>query len=450
MAAINLHTLYKHRPCPAYKNSGIDWLGKIPVHWITLKLKRIANISYGIGTELDRTISTGIPIISLPNVLIDGNLNLQEVAFSGIIEENIEKSLILQNGDLLFNWRNGSSEHVGKTAVFYSNDKYTHVSFLLRIRFDYTLYSSNYFHQFINNLRYTGFFKSVKAGVNNTFNQSELRELYVICPPLPEQNAIAAFLDHETARLDALIEKKQRLIDLLREKRAALITRAVTKGLNPAAPMKDSGIEWLGEIPEGWEVKKVKYIALVNNKELPELTYQDFEFQYIDISSVDNIGNYISNTLTFKEAPSRARRCVKIGDTILSTVRTYLKAISFITNNADTIIVSTGFAVFQPIYLFPKYLFRLAQSEYFIQKVVALSNGVSYPAITPFELKNIKIPIPPYLEQRAIAEYLDYETAKIDNLVGKIQASIEKLQEYRAALISAAVTGKIDVREMVE
>jgi len=277
----------KHKPYPAYKDSGIDWLGEIPENWKTLKLKKIAKISYGIGTELDRTINTGIPIISLPNVLIDGILDLEDVAFTGISEENIDKSLLLKKGDLLFNWRNGSTEHVGKTALFNSNKKFTHVSFLLRIRFDSIIQSPNYFHQFINNLRYTGFFQSVKAGVNNTFNQSELRELYVICPPLPEQRAIAVYLDRETTKLDNLIGKKQRIIELLREKRAALITRAVTKGLNPDAPLKDSGIDWLGEIPVGWEVKRLKYVSKIRNSNVDKKSnkneYKVYLCNYIDV-----------------------------------------------------------------------------------------------------------------------------------------------------------------------
>jgi len=169
----------------------------------------------------------------------------------------------------------------------------------------------------------------------------------------------------------------------------------------------------------------------------------------VDISSVDSTGVILdTQEMHFENAPSRARRKVQQGDTIISTVRTYLKAIAFINDPPENSIVSTGFAVLRPKpELAPKYLWRLVQSQGFVDTVVANSEGIGYPAIAPTRLAELPVWIPPLFEQRAIAAYLDRETAKIDAAVDEIETGITQLEEYRTALISAAVTGKIDVRQ---
>jgi type I restriction enzyme S subunit len=270
-----------------------------------------------------------------------------------------------------------------------------------------------------------------------------------LVPPLNEQQAIASFLDRETARIDMLIQKKQRQIELLQEKRSALISHAVTKGLDPNAKMKDSGIEWLGEIPAHWEVRRLKYTASINDEALSETTDPDYEFVYVDISSVDAAKGVVATEVyRFEDAPLRARRIVRDGDTIVSTVRTYLRAIAPIRDPDDNLIVSTGFAVVRPRKLDSGYLSYALRSPFFVETVVSRSTGVSYPAINAPEVGNIGVSIPPLDEQCAIASFLDRETARIDALTEKINQSIETLHEYRVALISAAVTGKIDVRTM--
>ncbi|MDP2643912.1 MAG: restriction endonuclease subunit S [Desulfobacterales bacterium] len=214
----------------------------------------------------------------------------------------------------------------------------------------------------------------------------------------------------------------------------------------PAYPhYRPSGIEWLGDVPEHWELRRLKYSASINDEALPETTDPDYEFVYVDIGSVDAAkGIVATETYRFEDAPSRARRIVRDGDTIVSTVRTYLRAIAPIRDPNDNMIVSTGFAVVRPRKLDSGYLSYALRSPFFVETVVSCSTGVSYPAINAPEVGNIGVTIPPLDEQRAIAAFLDRETARIDTLVGK---SIELLREYRMALISAAVTGKIDMRE---
>jgi type I restriction enzyme, S subunit len=204
---------------------------------------------------------------------------------------------------------------------------------------------------------------------------------------------------------------------------------------------KNSGVEWLGAVPEHWEVKRVKYKATINDEALPETTAPDYEMLYVDISSVDPvIGIVQKDPMVFEEAPSRARRIVRDGDTIVSTVRTYLRAIASIKNPEKNLTVSTGFAVIRPRKISSDYLANALHSPSFIEEVVSRSVGVSYPAINASEIGFIKIPNPPPPEQKSIASFLDRETGQIDTLIAKKQRIVELLNEKRTALISRAVT----------
>lgn len=207
------------------------------------------------------------------------------------------------------------------------------------------------------------------------------------------------------------------------------------------AEYRDSGVEWVGEVPVGWEVKPLKFTATINDDTLLENTDPDFEFDYVDIGSVDYVEGISSKeTMIFENAPSRARRIVKLGDTIVSTVRTYLRAIASIREFDKPLIVSTGFAVIRPKTVHSDFLAYLLKASFFVQSVVARSVGVSYPAINASEVGNIFIPVPSKKEQTAVASFLDRETAKIDNLIDKQEQLIELLREKRQAVISHAVT----------
>lgn len=295
------------------------------------------------------------------------------------------------------------------------------------------------------------------AGGQKRVPSSFCKDFPIPLPSVAEQRAITNFLDRGTAKIDALVEKKRTLIERLKEKRTALISRAVTRGLppdearvaglDPHPKLKPSGVEWLDDVPEHWEVKRLKYSASINDEALPETANPGWQISYVDIGNVDAIQG-ITNTeeLMFEDAPSRARRVVREGDTIVSTVRTYLKAIARITASASNTVVSTGFAVIRPRTVNPAFMSYAIRETGFVEAIVARSVGVSYPAINADEIGTLAIPLPPVVEQRAIADFLDHETAEIDQLTTKVETAIERLQEYRTALITTAVTGKIDVQ----
>ncbi len=292
-------------------------------------------------------------------------------------------------------------------------------------------------------------------------SKSEIGSMILPVPPFPQQRAIADHLDRETARLDALVAAKQRLLNLLTEKRQALITCAVTRGIAPGAVMCEWDTPAEGgdhaTVGASGEVsaavlpiqRKLKYLANINGEVLGENTDPDFEILYIDIGNVDSSGKIGEvSVYRFEDSPSRARRRVRDGDVIISTVRTYLQAIAQIQNPPENMIASTGFSVVRPLSKFDaNYCKYVLRDRRFLAEVEKRSVGVSYPAINAIDLANIPVHIHPLVQQRAIADYLDRETAQLDELATKTRKTIALLKERRAAFIAAAVTGQIDVED---
>ena len=209
--------------------------------------------------------------------------------------------------------------------------------------------------------------------------------------------------------------------------------------------MKDSGIEWIGEIPQKWNTKRIKYCMAIDQEKLSEKTDPEYAFQYIDISGVTEYGGIGETTeMTFEKSPSRARMVVRPGDTIISTVRTYLKAVAYIDSLEDHI-CSTGFCVLSPKNdLFPKFAYYVLQSDYVVQKIVSESVGVSYPAISSAEIGDIKIALPEYSKQARIADYLDAKCTEIDALIAAKEKTNALLKERRQSIIYEAVTKGLD------
>jgi type I restriction enzyme S subunit len=270
-----------------------------------------------------------------------------------------------------------------------------------------------------------------------------------IQPPLDEQRLIVRFLDWHGAQTAKLIRAKKRTIALLTEEKQAIIHRAVTRGLDPTVKLKPSGIPWLGDVPDGWEVKPLKFWAAINRRTLSQNTDPDYAFDYLDISCVAT--GYLVSTperMRFESAPSRARRIVLQGDTIISTVRTYLKAIYFVDREWPDLVASTGFAVLTPSSAIDSRFFGFAlQSKAFVDQVVANSVGVAYPAINETRLRSLPLALPSTRdEQIAVIEHLRTATVDFDRAIERTQREIVLIQEFRTRLIADVVTGKLDVR----
>ena len=279
----------------------------------------------------------------------------------------------------------------------------------------------------------------------------DFRRIQVLLPPVEDQRAIAAFLDCETRKIDALITKNEGLIELLQEKRIALITQAVTKGLDPNVPMKDSGVEWLGKIPAHWEVKRLRHIGMA----LIGLTYEPADVVGPDegvlVLRASNVydARIVLEDNVFVKRSIPDRLITKVGD-ILICARSGSRALIGKSAKIDKAFVDLTFGTFMIVFRsnYNDYLFYAFNSTLFnYQSGAFLTSTINQ--LTLSNLNSFTVPVPPAPEQEAIAVFLDRETAKIDALVKKVQEAVQRLKEYRTALISAAVTGKIDVRDEV-
>jgi type I restriction enzyme S subunit len=286
----------------------------------------------------------------------------------------------------------------------------------------------------------------VQATIQN-FSAAKYKDLVLPLPSLPEQRAIAAFLDRETARIDALVEKNERLIELLGEQRTALITRAVTRGLDPAVPMRDSGVEWLGEIPAHWEVKKWRYCCHITEGQVAPDDDRFHERILIAPNHIESGTGRILYTETADEQGAiSGKYLVEPGDIIYSKIRPALNKVCIAGGHwlcsADMYPIAISLKRLQA-----RFLLYFMLSEPFVRLMVDESMRVAMPKINRDKLATCPVIIANPDEQFAIAAFLDRETARIDILVAKVSDAIDRLKELRTVLISAAVTGKIDVRE---
>ena len=300
--------------------------------------------------------------------------------------------------------------------------------------------------------------RSIKQsiGIQNLDKASYLNEVVGI-PPLPEQKTIAGFLDRETAKIDSLVAKKERLIELLQEKRTALISRAVTKGLNPKVPMKDSGVEWLGEMPAHWEMKRLKHLTgKIGSGKTPKggaegyvengimlIRSQNVHFGGLRLTDVAYIDAATDNDMSASR--------VRDGDVLLNITGASLGRCCVARLKGSDANVNQHVCIIRPDPQRddPSFLTYSLESQCLQDQIFNNENGVSRDALNFEQLGGLILAMPAIVEQVDIISYLQQETSKIHALVKKIREAIDRLKEFRAALISAAVTGRIDVREEV-
>ncbi len=443
---------------PKYKASGVEWLGEVPEHWEVKRLKHVAaNIPFAIvdgpfGTQLkaDDYRETGVPLVRISNLSYEGQFSADDLVF---IDERkaleVERSTVLK-GDIVIG-KTGAT--IGKTALFNSFERGIIASSCLKI----TPNKSKLTSRFLLSVIVSGSFQKnlvneSGGSTRDTINITPFGNLPIALPPLPEQTAIAAFLDRETGKIDALVAEQRRLMELLKEKRQAVISHAVTRGLNPAAPLKDSGIDWLGQVPEHWEVKPVKHVCKVGNgstpsRETPEY-WGETGFPWLNSSVVNQAvvteaeGFVTERALKECHLPVIQPPAVLVGITGQGRTRGMAAMLGF------TATINQHVAYVKPSAagLDVHYLLRSFEVAYGKLRRDSEEAGATKGAITCEQIGNLKIPFPPLAEQTAIVAHLEQELAKFDTLTAEAQRAIDLLQERRTALISAAVTGQIDVR----
>ncbi|MBF6617458.1 MAG: restriction endonuclease subunit S [Candidimonas sp.] len=441
-----------YKPYPAYKDSGVEWLGLVPEHWDVCKLSFRYSIELGKMLDEKRLTKTSlVPYLRNQDVQW-GSINTQDLPEMDIHPEELERYTI-RHGDLLV----CEGGDVGRAAIWRGdNAAFGYQKALHRLRHrSVSADTAEFFYFSLLTAKQRGVFEESDSKATIAHLPAEkFRQYRFVFPPLPEQLCIAAQLDRETARIDALIEKKTRFIELLREKRQALITHAVTKGLDPNVKMKDSGVEWLGEVPEHWIVSPLKQLVRFRSGGTP--SKDNLEFWNGDIpwaSAKDLKQEVLADTIDHlhqSAIESGAASLVPSGS-ILVVVRGMILARLFpVVETLVPMAINQDLKALVPFEkLNSRYLAHLLRgsSAESLSRLEEAGHGTK--ALRMENWVSIELPVPPLREQLAIIEMLDIQTARLDSLADKTERSIDLLKERRSALITAAVTGQIDLREAV-
>lgn len=437
----------------SYKDSGVEWIGDLPSNWQIKRIKHTTYVKGRIGWQgmrSDEFLESSDSYVVTGTDFMKG-LVKWDTCYQVPLERYEEDPFIqLREGDLLIT-KDGT---IGKIAVVKDIPKIATLNsgvFLTRPLFD------SYVPEFMYWILYSEVFKTFydynKSGSTiQHLYQNVFNEFMFPLPTIKEQTTIVNYLDYKTTQIDNLIAKKEQFIKLLEEERFAVINQAVTKGLNLTLPMKDSGIEWLGKIPEHWESNRIDWVAnivrgntgfrkdeLLDSGEYVALQYG--KTYKVDI--VDNSFNFFVNSEFYKES-----QIVTKGDTILISTSETIEDLGhtcyYINENkgllgGEQILLKPNRTV-----LYEKYLYQYAKQ--FCRELQKYAKGLKVFRFSTHDLKQLFIAIPTIEEQIKIVDFLDLETIRIDSLISKMVKEIELLKEFKTALISEVVTGKVDVR----
>jgi type I restriction enzyme S subunit len=430
---------------PEYKPSGVEWLGDVPTHWEVVPFYSVAKerVESNKGMVEDNLLSLSYGRI----VQKDISLN------DGLLPESFETYQIVRQGDLVFRLTDLQNDKRSLRTAIVKETGIITSAYLAAMPFNISPFYLNHLLRSYDMLKV---FYSMGGGLRQSMKFSDVKRLPTLSPPIEEQQTIAAFLDRETGKIDALIAEQKRLVELLAEKRQAVISHAVTKGLNPNVPMKDSGIAWLGEVPAHWKVGKCGfYLSIFSGFAFPSAGFSDDES---DTKLLRGINVGVSRlkwdeTVYWERSSNDGLDSYEMhaGDIVIGMDRPLIsegiRVAKIKASDLPCLLLQRVASIKTEVLLNPDYFLGLLSSEMFVAHFLPDTTGVSVPHISPEQINNFVIPVPPIVEQRGIATFLDSETAKFDTLTVEANCAIALLQERRSALISAAVTGKIDVRE---
>lgn len=438
--------------CNPLVDSKLVNIGHIPQNWYIAKIKYFAGLQAG-----------GTPSKDKPEYWEDGNINWMssgEVNNEFVYEtknkitelglRNSNATLLPTNSVMMA--LNGQGKTKGTVAILKveTTCNQSLVAFItneINLHYLYLYYFLKYNYKFIRGL--------VGDGLRDGISLGLLKSLKICIPTYDEQKKIGDFLYRKEKEIKALISQKEKLIKLLEKQRQSIITEAVTKGLNPNMKMKDSGVEWIGEIPEHWQKTRIDFISRVKARlgwkglkaeeyveegygflSTPNLKYREIDFENI---------NYITEE-RYLESPEIM---LEIGDVLLAKDGSTLGIVNVVRDLPIQSTVNSSIAVLRPTNKINSvYYYYYLKSTYIQDVINQIKDGMGVPHLFQADIKKFTVLLPPLTEQQNIAKFLDEETSKIEKLVTNVKSQIEKLKEYRQALIYEAVTGKIDVRDM--
>jgi type I restriction enzyme S subunit len=427
---------------PAYKDSGVEWLGEVPEHWTTMRLKYLL-------AEVDRRAGEeNLELLGLSKSL--GVLPRSQIEQSASESFDYTKYKVTDPGHLVMNkmqaWNGvfGLAPSRGMVSPDYSVFRFIEPG------------REGYLESLLRTEVFAGVCYTRSRGMGTAFlrlNTGDLLDIRIPSPPLDEIPHIRGFLDRETAKIDALVAEQERLIALLQEKRQAVISHAVTKGLDPDVPMKDSGVEWLGEVPGHWETWKLAHaFRAIGSGTTPPSSehhwYEDGTVPWVTTGELrENVITETSKRVTGEALQAFSALRVHPAESLIIAMygatigRLGILGVDATTNQACCVL--SGARTLAVRFVF---YWLVAFKE---QLISIYATGGGQPNINQETVAALRIPAPDLVEQADIAAFLDRETARIEGLVAEAERAIDLLKERRAALISAAVTGQIDIRDQV-
>ena len=411
-----------------YKNSGVEWLGEIPEHWEVKKMKFIGNIYAGIngkkGDDFSKEYSDGIKSF-IPFTNICNNIKIDDNQYQYVkISENENQNRVKKN-DILFLMSSETLDDIAKNSIYLGENTELYLNSFCK---GFRISKHNVNAEFVNYLflstTYRNYFSLVGRGFTRiNLKQEFINDAYALLPKLKEQTAIANFLDNKTTKIDQAIAIKQQQIALLQEHRQILIHKAVTRGLNENVKLKDSGVEWIGEIPEHWEVKKLKYCLNINNGS---------DYKHIQTDE---------------------------GYPVIGSGGQFAFASEYM-YDGEVIFLGRKGTIDKPLYFHGKFwavdtmFYAIAKSNsickflYYVSTTIPFklySTSTALPSMTQSDLNNHIISLPSIDEQNEIIIHIENITLKIDTAISLKEQEIEKLKEYKMSLIDGVVTGKVRV-----
>ena len=452
------------RAYPHYRDSGVEWLGDVPEHWEVHPFQRVLreSLKYGANEAAELDDPEHPRFVRITD--IDDAGKLRDETFRSLPRE-VADPYLLETGDLLFA-RSGS---VGRTFLYKDSwGPCAYAGYLIRARVDGAQVMPEFISYFSASQSYSHWLRTVaiQATIENVSAERYSR-MPIPLPPLDEQRAIAAFLNPETERIDALVEKKRLLIERLEEYRTALITRTVTRGLppeaaraaglNPSLRLKPSGVEWLGDVPEHWEVQRLGYLAskfgsgitprggatIYEEAGVPFLRSQNIHFDGLRMQDVARITPEMHSELSASH--------VRPGDVLLNITGASIGRVCSVSDDFSDGNVNQHVCIIRVnrSHLLPDLLAAYLSTPAMQREIQLEQSGASREGLTLQSIRDFRVIVPPISEQAAIVKYLGQTSANIRAAIAPTRRQVERLQEYRTALITEAVTGKIDVREQM-
>lgn len=428
----------------SYKPTHIPWIGEIPEDWEVKRLKFIAKIETWYTppkANADNYSDDGIPWIKPDN--LDGLIYLED-SFEKISTQWLTGNPIIHKDDILV----CCIGTVGKMGI--AGCDLTFNQQINSIQFGNEV--DRQFGKFLILSSQEEHLRSSQVVVLPILNKTKQSNIHFPLPPLPTQTAIANFLDHKTEQISTLISDKKKLIDLLKEQKQAIIHRSVTKGIDPKAKMKESGILWIGEIPEGWKSAKVKQVVSIKMTDWPHETPEFFE-EWVPFASVESVFDgkinfeFIRGHISKEQNAIYSQKCKpQRNDIFIVKSWSTTGKIAVIEEDID-------FNIWSPLALvrvnknlvYYKYLYYFFISEPFQKQVQTFWSFWTQPNIGMWVLENLSVSLPPIIQQTSIVQQIEKETGFIDTAIAKIEKEITLIEEYRTSLIYQAVTGKISI-----